>query len=84
MSKLKSYLLVAWGVLTALFYILIQSKNRKIEKQQNEINQHKSKNEELSFINEQEGKAKHEKNTINTSSESDIDRLLDENKAYRD
>jgi len=39
MNKIKTYLLIAWGVLTALFYVLLKSKNRKIEKQQEEIKQ---------------------------------------------
>lgn len=84
MKKIKTYLLIAWGVLTALFYVLLQQKNRKIEKQQDEIKQHKSKNEELSFINQKEQESKDVQDHINTSSESDVDRLLEQNKAYRD
>ncbi|OYQ85128.1 hypothetical protein [Wohlfahrtiimonas chitiniclastica] len=84
MRKLRLYLLIAWGVLTALFYALLKSKNRKIEKQNEQIKQHKSKHEELQFINDQEKKTKDDKNSINTSSESDVDKLLEQNKAYRD
>lgn len=84
MSKIKSILVIVWGVLTALFYVLLQSKNRKIEKQQDQIKQHESKNEELQFINDKEKKAKDDKDTISTSSDSDVDRLLEQNKAYRD
>ncbi|MBS7827505.1 hypothetical protein J7624_10175, partial [Wohlfahrtiimonas chitiniclastica] len=76
MRKLRLYLLIAWGVLTALFYALLKSKNRKIEKQKEQIKQHKSKHEELQFINDQEKKTKDDKNSINTSSESDVDKLL--------
>ena len=84
MRKLRLYLLIAWGVLTALFYALLKSKNRKIEKQKEQIKQHKSKHEELQFINDQEKKTKDDKNSINTSSESDVDKLLERHKAYRD
>ncbi|OYQ84409.1 hypothetical protein B9T21_09900 [Wohlfahrtiimonas chitiniclastica] len=84
MRKLRLYLLIAWGVLTAFFYALLKSKNRKIEKQKEQIKQHKSKHEELHFINDQEKKTKDDKNSINTSSESDVDKLLEHHKAYRD
>ena len=84
MKKIKTYLLIAWGVLTALFYVLLQQKNRKIEKQQDEIKQHKSKNEELSFINHKEQESKDVQDHINIASKSDVDRLLEQNKAYRD
>ncbi|WP_077929233.1 hypothetical protein [Wohlfahrtiimonas populi] len=84
MNKIKTYLLIAWGVLTALFYVLLKSKDRKIEKQQDEIKQHKSKNEELSFINQKEQESKDVQDHISVSSESDVDRLLEQNKAYRD
>lgn len=84
MAKIKSYLLIAWGVLTALFYVLLKSKDREIAKQKDEIKQHKSKNEELSFINQKEQESKDVQDHINTSSESDVDRLLEQNKAYRD
>ncbi|MBS7814775.1 hypothetical protein PE074_06525 [Wohlfahrtiimonas chitiniclastica] len=84
MNKLKSYLLIAWGVLTALFYVLLKSKDRKIDRQQDEIKQHKSKNEELSFINQKEQESKNVQDHINTSSESDVDKLLECHKAYRD
>ncbi|MGL4675223.1 MAG: hypothetical protein ACRCXK_10215 [Wohlfahrtiimonas sp.] len=84
MSKLKSYLLIAWVGLTAFFYVLLQSKNRKIAQQQEEIKQHKSKNEELSFINQKEQESKDVQDHINIASESDVDRMLEQNKAYRD
>ncbi|MBS7837376.1 hypothetical protein [Wohlfahrtiimonas chitiniclastica] len=84
MRKLRLYLLIAWGVLTALFYALLKSKSRKIEKQNEQIKQHKSKHDELQFINDQEKKTKDDKNSINTSSESDVDKLLERHKAYRD
>ncbi|MBS7818831.1 hypothetical protein [Wohlfahrtiimonas chitiniclastica] len=84
MRKLRLYLLIAWGVLTALFYALLKSKNQKIEEQKEQIKQHKSKHEELQFINDQEKKTKDDKNSINTSSESDVDKLLERHKAYRD
>ena len=84
MSKLKSILVVVLGAISAFFYVLLQSKNRKIAKQQDEIKHHKSKNEELSFINQKEQESKDVQDHINTSSESDVDRLLDKHKAYRD
>lgn len=84
MEKIKSYLLIAWGVLIALFYALLKSKNKTIAQQKEQIKQHKSKEEELQFINNEEKKAKDDKNIISTSSESDVDKLLEQNKAYRD
>ena len=84
MSKFKSILMIVWSVLTALFYVLLKSKNKTIAQQKDQIKQHKSKNEELQFINDQEKKAKDDKDVINTSNESDVDRLLDKHRAYRD
>lgn len=37
MSKLKNILVIVLGALSAFFVLVIQSKNRKIEKQQGEI-----------------------------------------------
>lgn len=84
MSKLKNILVIAWGVLTAIFYVLLKSKNRKIAKQQEEINRHKRKNEELLFINQKEQESKDVQDHISASGESDVDRLLEQNKAHRD
>ncbi|MDC7252364.1 hypothetical protein NMY25_001219 [Wohlfahrtiimonas chitiniclastica] len=78
--------IIMWicGAIGAFLWFVIQSKNRKIEKQNEQIKQHKSKHEELQFINDQEKKTKDDKNSINTSSESDVDKLLERHKAYRD
>lgn len=84
MEKIKSYLLIAWGVLTALFYVLLKSKNKTIAQQKDQIKQNESKNEELQFINDKEKKAKNDKDAISISSEPDVDKLLEQNKAYRD
>lgn len=83
-SKVKTIALTILGALSAFFVLVIQSKNRKIEKQNEQIKQHKSKHDELQFINDQEKKTKDDKNSINTSSESDVDKLLERHKAYRD
>lgn len=56
MSKLKNILMIVWGVLTALFYVLLQSKNRKLEKQEQQL---KSKDQQIKtqeFINEENDK----------------------------
>lgn len=37
MNNLKNILLIGWGVLSALFYVLLKSKNKKIEQQKGEI-----------------------------------------------
>lgn len=84
MQKLKTMVSIILGALSAFFVLVIQSKNRKIAKQQEEIKQHKSKNEELSFINQKEQESKNVQDHINIASESDVDRLLEQNKAYRD
>ena len=84
MNKIKLWLVGLWGALSVFFMLTIQRKNRKIEKQNEQIRQYKSKHEELQFINDQEKKTKDDKNSINTSSESDVDKLLERHKAYRD
>ena len=56
MRKIKTYLLIAWGVLTALFYVLLKSKDRKIEQQEQQL---KSKDQQIKtqeFINEENDK----------------------------
>ncbi|MGL4673624.1 MAG: hypothetical protein ACRCXK_02060 [Wohlfahrtiimonas sp.] len=84
MSKLKNIMMIVLGAISAFFYVLLQSKNRKIKKQQDEINQHKRKNEEFSFINQKEQESKNEKDHLNILPESDIDSLLEQNNAHRD
>ena len=56
MKKIKAYLLVAWGILTAIFYVLLKSKDRKIEQQEQQL---KSKDQQIKtqeFINEENDK----------------------------
>ncbi len=67
MNKLKTYLLIAWGVLTALFYVLLKSKDRKIEKQEQQL---KSKDQQIKtqeFINEE-----HDKTIVNKGNASNM------------
>ncbi|MBS7836323.1 hypothetical protein [Wohlfahrtiimonas chitiniclastica] len=84
MSKLRSYLIILWGALSAFLLLVIQSKNRKIEKQKEQIRQYKSKYEELMFINKKEQESKNDQDKINIASEHDIDSMLEQSKAYRD
>lgn len=84
MSKLKNILVIVLGAISAFFYVLLRSKNKTIAQQKEQIKRQQSKNEELSFINQKEQESKNEKNHVNTLPESDIDRLLEQNKAHRD
>lgn len=84
MRNLKNTLMVIMSAIGAFLLFVIQSKNKKIEKQQDQIKQQQSKNEELDFINKKNQEAKHEKNTINSSTESDVDRMLEQTGSYRD
>ncbi|OYQ90432.1 hypothetical protein B9T10_03680 [Wohlfahrtiimonas chitiniclastica] len=84
MKKIKNIFIAALGVIIAFLYIVLQSKNRKIQQQDLEIKQHKSKNEELTFINNKEQESKNDQDKINITSEHDIDSMLEQSKAYRD
>jgi len=56
MSKLKNILVIVLGAISAFFYVLLQSKNRKIEQQERQL---KSKDQQIKtqeFINEENDK----------------------------
>ncbi|OYQ69107.1 hypothetical protein B9T13_09920 [Wohlfahrtiimonas chitiniclastica] len=84
MQKIKNIFMAILGAIIAFLYIVLQSKNRKIQRQDLEIKQHKSKNEELTFINNKEQESKNDQDKINITSEHDIDSMLERHKAYRD
>ncbi|WP_026878511.1 DUF2681 domain-containing protein [Ignatzschineria larvae DSM 13226] len=84
MDKLKNIILTIGGLILAFFYALLKSKDRKIEKHKDEAERYKSKAETQERIIESEKNARHVRDRINSASESDIDRMLDERKAFRD
>lgn len=84
MSKIKDILLMIGGALSVFFYISSKSKDRKIEKHKDEADKYRAEAELQGYIAESEREAKRVKDRINSASESDIDRMLDECKAFRD
>lgn len=79
MSKLKNILMIAWGVLTALFYVLLQSKNRKLEKQEQQL---KSKDQQIKtqeFINEENDKTIVNKGNASNMSDDTIAGVFKQN-----
>ena len=84
MSRFWAFLSGVLGALSALFYALNKKKDKQIEKHKDEAERYKAEAEMQGYIAESERKAKHVKNRIDRASESDIDSMLDERKAFRD
>lgn len=84
MSKLWQILSVVLGALSVLFYVSNKSKDRKIEKQNDEIKQKDQKIEEGKFINEQNNKTTINKNDGSNMSDDAITSVYDKNKWFSD
>ena len=84
MSRFWAFLSGVLGALSALFYALNKKKDKQIEKHKDEAERYKAEAEMQGYIAESERKAKRVKDRINSASESDIDSMLDERKAFRD
>ena len=84
MNKLWQIISAMLGALVAFFYVSNKSKDRKIEKHKDEADYYKSQAEMQGYIAESEREAKRTKDLINSTSESDIDGMLEERKAFRD
>lgn len=84
MSKLWQIISAMLGALSVLFYALIKSKDRKIEKQGDEIKQKNQKIEEGKFINAQNDKTTVNKNDASNMSNDDIASMYDKNKWFSD
>lgn len=84
MSRFLAFLSGVLGALSALFYALNKKKDKEIEKHKDEADRYKAEAEMQGYIAESERKAKRVKDRINSASESDIDSMLDELKAFRD
>ena len=84
MSKLWQIISAALGALSVLFYVSNKSKDRKIEKQSDEIKQKDQKIEEGKFINEQNDKTVVNKNDASNMSDDDIAGVYDKNKWFSD
>ena len=84
MNKLWQIISAMLGALSVLFYVSNKSKDRKIEKHKDEADYYKSQAEMQGYIAESEREAKRTKDLINSTSEPDIDSMLDERKAFRD
>lgn len=84
MSRFWAFLSGVLGALSALFYALNKKKDKQIEKHKDGAERYKAEAEMQGYIAESERKAKRVKDRINSASESDIDSMLDERKAFRD
>lgn len=84
MSKIKDIVLAVGGLILAFFYVSNKSKDRKIEKQSDEIKQKDQKIEEGKFINEQNDKTVVNKNDASNMSDDDIAGVYDKNKWFSD
>lgn len=84
MSKLWQIISAMLGALSVLFYVSNKSKDRKIEKQGDEIKQKDQKIEEGKFINEQNDKTVVNKNDASNMSDDDIASVYDKNKWFSD
>lgn len=84
MSRFWAFLSGVLGALSALFYALNKKKDKQIEKHKDEAERYKAEAEMQGYIAESEREAKRVKDRISSASESDIDSMLDELKAFRD
>ena len=84
MSKLWQIISAILGALSVLFYVSNKSKDRKIEKQNDEIKAKDQKIEEGKFINEQNDKTVVNKNDASNMSDDDIASVYDKNKWFSD
>ena len=84
MNKLWQIISAMLGALSVLFYVSNKSKDRKIEKQSDEIKQKDQKIEEGKFINEQNDKTTVNKNDASNMSNDDIASVYDKNKWFSD
>ena len=84
MSKLWQIISAVLGAISVFFYALNKSKDRKIEKQGDEIKQKDQKIEEGKFINEQNDKTIVNKNDASNMSDDDIASVYDKNKWFSD
>ena len=79
MSKLKNIALIIWGILTAIFYVLLKSKDRKIEQQEQQL---KSKDQQIKtqeFINEENDKTIVNKGNASNMSDDAITGVFKQN-----
>lgn len=83
MNKVLSVLVTVMSAIGAFLMLLIRQKNRELEKKDDEIKQHKSKSEERQFIADQETETKNAASSISSTSESDIDSVLEQTDSYR-
>lgn len=84
MNKILSVLVTVMSAIGAFLMLLVRQKNRELEKKDDEIKQHKSKAEEQQFIANKETEAKNAASSISGSTESDIDRVLEQTDSFRD
>lgn len=76
---MKKYLVAMLGALSALFYALVQSKNRKIDKLKQENQSHKEKIKEQEFINNEKDKTQVNQADASNMSDDDIRRMYERN-----
>lgn len=83
MNKVLSVLVTIMSAIGAFLMLLIRQKNKELEKKDGEIKQHKSKAEEQQYIAGQETEAKNVAGSISSSSEPDVDIVLEQTDSYR-
>ncbi len=76
---MKNILLAVLGALSALFYALNKSKDRKIEKLEQENQSHKQKAEEKEFIANEQIKTQINQSDDSNMSDDDVKRLYKSN-----
>ncbi len=81
---MKSIFVAVLGALSALFYALNKSKDRKIEKYKDESKRHESEAKKERFKGDAERETKHAHDDIRGTSESSVDSMLDKQGALRD
>lgn len=84
MAKIKTIIIGIVGALGAFLMLVIQSKNRKIEKQKTELSAKTEKIKEKEFVINEDNKTIVNRNDASFKSDDDIKRLYEQNKWFRD
>ena len=84
MNKLWQIISAILGAISVFFYVSNKSKDRKIEKQKDEIKSKDQRIEEGKFINEKEKQAKQIKDGFASADDPTVNGVLDKQGALRD
>lgn len=80
MNNIKSIVIAIMGALSAFFVLVIQRKNRAIDKQKQVIKEQDQHIKTQEFINDAENKTTIKKNDAAHMSDDDIERMFKQNK----